>query len=147
MSAKSPVFTRLKIDDFIDIGGHLTIKIGFDEPVIDTTQTPASNVTQEIQGCISHLRPPRVTQSGVMICDNREATFRLENVLDGVQETSKVIPYPGMATSNSIFDSSEEFSVGSFDKGSLNTRKGFHTLSMVMLVPGDILYLQNCYCR
>ena len=104
MSAKSPVFTRLKIDDFIDIGGHLTIKIGFDEPVIDTPQTtPASNnVTQEIQGCISHLRPPRVTQSGVMICDNREATFRLENVLDGVQETSKVIPYPGMATSNSI---------------------------------------------
>ena len=103
MSAKSPVFTRLKIDDFIDIGGHLTIKIGFDEPLIDTQTTPASNnVTQEIQGCISHLRPPRVTQSGVMICDNREATFRLENVLDGVQETSKVIPYPGMATSNSI---------------------------------------------
>ena len=80
ISTQAPVFTRFFVEDFLDLGGHLTITVGFDEPLLDApaVESAVPNVTQVVKGCLSHLRPPRLNDNGDLVCDNREATFRWE---------------------------------------------------------------------
>jgi len=110
VTEKSPVFTRFDVHDFVDIGGHLTIKIGFDSngfvPEKLRTQIEGgshrhgANETadsrhqqQLVYGCLSLGRQPRVTANASMICDDRESSIKLLNKV-GASPVTKVIPFP-----------------------------------------------------
>ena len=95
---KSPVFTRFEVQEYLDVGGHLSIRIGFDDvPAWDgkSAEMPEhrNQTYQLVYGCLSRGRQPRVTQNGTMICDDRESTLRMLNAPNATKVT-KVLPYP-----------------------------------------------------
>ena len=118
-----PVFTRFDVLPYLDVGGNLAIRIGYDNmapllPIPVTNHSQSSqpflrdndnfyNKTNEaennqgeqiihqlIYGCLSKDREPRLTDDRKkMICNNHASTLTLYNSVN-VKDTLKVIPYP-----------------------------------------------------